>query len=324
MSKKISLNPEMAGLVIREQTEAFRRKFGREMSPTDPLFFDPDADLPLPLSDENHEALIEEMTALMEEAGIHPAHIYAFRKTGHMVSEENHARLSAAELKEWHAALKEYERKAEHENKAIELCFLMRARVGGEKARREERLASAEMGIAAMYAMEDGVSSFAMEGVYLNGWLTLAAHRLGITGLAQSIRDRLGAQVKELCDLLNALDSQLGPVEWDEAMRRHFAKVKAAREEPGTWLGKPPASPARAEKEMEAASEFLGYAMTNCFGPEIPASLVESMPLRAWLRMRVLNDRLSEEFFQRLDRHWPEVLERVDSWVVRAARPLLQ
>jgi hypothetical protein len=324
VSKKIPLDPEIADLVIKEQTEAFRRKFGREMSLQDPLFFDPDADLPMPLSDENHEQLIEEVTAVMEEAGIHPAHVYAFRKTGRMVSEDNRERLSAAELKEWHAALKEYERKTDRENKAIELCFLLRARFGGKKASREERLASDELGIAAMYAMEDGVSSFAMEGVYLNGWLTLTANRLGITGLAQSIRNRLGAQVKELCDLVAALDVELGPVEWDETMRRHLAKVEAARDEPGTWLGKPPVSPARAEKEMEAASEFLGYAMTNCSGPEIPTALVESMSLRAWLRMRVVNDRLSEEFFQRLDRRWPEVSERVDSWLVRAARPLLQ
>ena len=324
MSKKISLDPEIADLVIREQAEAFRRKFGRAMGPQDPLFFDPHADLPVPLSDESHEELVEEMTAVMEESGVHPAHIYAFRKTGRMVSEENRERLNAAEVKEWHSALKEYERKTDRQNKAIELCFLMRARLGGKKASREERLASDELGIAAMYAMEDGVSSFAMEGVYLNGWLTVAAHRLGITGLAQSIRDRLGAQVKELCDLVAALDVELGPVEWDDAMRRHLAKVEAAREEPGTWLGKPPVSPARAETEMKAASEFLGYAMTNCSGPEIPATLVESMSLRAWLRMRVVNDRLSEEFFQRLDRRWPEVAERVDSWVVRAAHPLLQ
>ena len=95
MSKKISLDPETADLVIREQTEAFRRKFGRAMGPQDPLFFDPDADLPVPLSDENHDELMEEMTAVMEESGVHPAHIYAFRKTGHMVSEENRERLRA-------------------------------------------------------------------------------------------------------------------------------------------------------------------------------------------------------------------------------------
>lgn len=324
MSKKISLDPEIADLVIREQTEAFRRKFGRDMGSQDPLFFDPDADRPQPLSDENHEQLIEEMTTVMEEAGIHPAHIYAFRKTGRMVSEENLDRLSPAELKEWHSALREYKRKTERENKAVELRFVMRARAGGKKASREERLASGELAIAAMYALEDGVSSFAMEGVFLNGWLALVVNRLGIAGSAQSIRERLGSQAKELRDLLNALDSEFGPVEWDETMRRHLAKVEAARKEPGAWLGRPPVSPARAKKEMDAAAEFLGYAMNNCSVPEVPTFAVESMLLRAWLRMRVLNDHLPEEFFQRLDRRWPEVLERVDSWVVRAVHPFVQ
>lgn len=194
MSRKIPIDPEIAGLVIKEQIEAFRRKFGHEMGPQDPLFFDPDADLPLPISDANHDQLVDEMTALMDEAGIHPAHIYAFRKTGRMVSEENRDRPDPAELREWHSALRAYERKADRENKAIERCFLLRARAGGKKAGREG----------------------------------------------------------------------------------------------------------------------------------IPAALIESMSLRSWLRMRVVNDRRSEEFFQRLDRRWPEVVERVDSWVVRAARPLLQ
>lgn len=324
MSKKIPIDPEIAALVVKERTEAFRRKFGRDMGPQDPLFFDPDADHPLPLSDANHEQVVEEMTALMEETGIHPAHIYAFRKTGRMVSEESLERLSPAELKEWYSALREYERKTERENKAVELCFMMRARAGGKKASREERVVSGELAIAAMYALEDGVSSFAMEGVFLNGWLALAANRLGISGSAQSIRERLGSQAKELRDLLSALDSDLGPVEWDETMRRHLAKVETVRKEPGTWLGRPPASPARAEKEMDAAAEFLGYAMTNCSVPEIPSSAVESMLLRAWLRMRVLNDHSPEEFFQRLDRRWPEVLEQVDSWVVRAVHPFVQ
>jgi len=76
-----------------------------------------------------------------------------------MVSEGNRERLSAAELKEWHSALREYERKTDRENKAIELCFLVRARAGGKKASREERLASGELAIAAMYSLEDGVSS---------------------------------------------------------------------------------------------------------------------------------------------------------------------
>jgi hypothetical protein len=316
---------ELAGL-IKEQTEAFRRKFGRAPDPRDPLLFDPEADEPRSLiDDETQQHMIEEMTTLMEEAGAHPAHIYAFQKTGRIVTEENSVLLTAAEQKEWHSALREYERRSDRQSKAVELCFEIRARAGKKRTSREEHMASGELAIAAMYALQDGVSSFAMESAFVNAWLIEAAKRVGITAdSAQEIRDRLGAGMKEMRVLLRALDEEFGPVEWNESMRRHLAKIEAAREEPENWLGMPPFSPRRAEKEMEGALECLRYALTNMREAGTAASVIEGMLLRAWLRMIVVNDRLPEEFFQRLDRRWPDVLERVDSWVVRAARPLVQ
>lgn len=322
---KNPLDQELAAL-IREQTEAFRRKFGRAPRPKDPLLFDPGADEPRSLiDDETQKQMIEEMTTLMEEAGAHPAHIYAFQKTGRVVTEENSVLLTAAEQKEWDSALREYERRSDRQSKAVELCFEIRARAGKKHISREELMASGELAVAAMYALEDGVSSFAMESAFVNAWLIEAAKRVGITaGSAQAIRDRLGAGMKEMRALLRALDEEFGPVDWTDSMRRHLAKIETAREEPETWLGRPPLSPRRAEKEMDAALECLSYALTNMREAGMAASVVEGMLLRGWLRMMVINDRLAEEFFQRLDRRWPEVLERVDSWVVFAARPLVQ
>lgn len=326
MSKsKNPLDHELAAL-IKEQTEAFRRKFGRAPGPRDPLLFDPDANEPRSLvDDETQQQMIEEMTMLMEEAGAHPAHIYAFQKTGRIVTEENSVFLNAAEQKEWHCALREYERRSDRQSKGVELCFEIRARAGKKGIGREERLASGELAIAAMYALEDGVSSFAMESAFVNAWLIEAAKRVGITaGSAQAIRDRLGDGMKEMRALLRALDEEFGPVEWNEAMRRHLAKIESTRDEPETWLGRTPLSPRRAEKEMDGALECLHYALTNMREAGTAASVVEGMLLRGWLRMIVVNDQLPEEFFQRLDRRWPDVLERVDSWLVRAARPLVQ
>ncbi len=99
------LSPE-AVKTLEKQKEAFRRKFGREPGPEDPLFFDPNADTPQPLD-------MDELTALMVEAmakaGVHPARIYAYRKTGLIVTEENLHLLSEQDLAEWEAAIQEYE-----------------------------------------------------------------------------------------------------------------------------------------------------------------------------------------------------------------------
>lgn len=48
------------------------------------------------------------MSQAMEAAGIDPAIIYAFQKTGRIVSEENVGQLTDAELEEWQNAIDEY------------------------------------------------------------------------------------------------------------------------------------------------------------------------------------------------------------------------
>lgn len=45
-----TLPPDMAA-AFQEQAERFRQRFGREMGPDDPVFFDPDLDVPTPLSE---------------------------------------------------------------------------------------------------------------------------------------------------------------------------------------------------------------------------------------------------------------------------------
>lgn len=37
--------------MIRQQLESFKEKFRQEPGPDDPLFFDPDCDVPIPLSE---------------------------------------------------------------------------------------------------------------------------------------------------------------------------------------------------------------------------------------------------------------------------------
>lgn len=102
--RKIKLDPETAALVER-QLVLFRKKFGREPGPGDPLFFDPDADQPRRLQVEPFEA---DMARRLKEAGVRPEIIYAFEKTGRVVTETNIKNLSKAEIAEWEAAVDEY------------------------------------------------------------------------------------------------------------------------------------------------------------------------------------------------------------------------
>jgi hypothetical protein len=106
--KKIKLDKQ-GKEAIEKQLAAFRRKFGREPGPEDPIFFDPNADTPKPYPLEKFQ---RDWNDLMDEAvrsaGIPPELAYAAKKTGLLVTEANRRKLSRKQRKEWDDAVQEY------------------------------------------------------------------------------------------------------------------------------------------------------------------------------------------------------------------------
>src|SRR5262245_46676552 len=90
---------------VREALEQLRRAFiarhGRAPGPDDLLF----PDVPHP---EHLEAM---MAQDMKAAGLDPAFIYAFEKTGLLVTEQNQHLISETDLAAWDTAIREYEEK---------------------------------------------------------------------------------------------------------------------------------------------------------------------------------------------------------------------
>lgn len=84
---------------MEAQREAFRTKFGRDPDPDDPIFFDPDADEPRPLTDAQWEAGFEDMAAVAAAAGLDPAYVRAWQEVGYIVTEDNRHMFSAAEVR---------------------------------------------------------------------------------------------------------------------------------------------------------------------------------------------------------------------------------
>jgi hypothetical protein len=97
------------------QLDAFRKKFGRDPCPDDPIFFDPDANEPVPLNPQQYE---QAMIETMAQASVDPVFIYAFKRTGRIVTEHNKHRLSAKELRQWDDAIDEYQHRV-HSGKVI-------------------------------------------------------------------------------------------------------------------------------------------------------------------------------------------------------------
>jgi hypothetical protein len=107
--KSVPMSQEMVDL-LEGQRQKFVEKYGREPGPNDPVFFD------MPHPEQIEHMMVEDLKA----AGLDPALIYAYEKTGRLVTEANQQLLSEADLAEWDAAVKDYERKHRKKQKPPE------------------------------------------------------------------------------------------------------------------------------------------------------------------------------------------------------------
>ncbi len=102
--RKVRMSAEV-NAELQKQLEAFRRKFGRDPGPNDPVFFDPEADTPKPIS---AEVLHRETLKALRMAGTPPQFIHAYAKTGYLLTVRNVNSVPPEARAEWDAAIDEY------------------------------------------------------------------------------------------------------------------------------------------------------------------------------------------------------------------------
>lgn len=91
--------------MLEAQVRRFEEKFGRPPGPGDPLFFDPDADQPQPMSLPGMETATVE---LLEAAGVCPAWIYAYQHTGGLLPRPDGSFVTERDQAEWDDAIARY------------------------------------------------------------------------------------------------------------------------------------------------------------------------------------------------------------------------
>lgn len=109
-SRTSKMSPELER-ILRKQRKRFIKEFGREPGPNDPVFFDPHAGEPTPMSEEGFDA---DVLRGMLNTGMPPEIVYAYMKTGLLLAEEYRSNYSPEAIAEWQAAIDEY---FEQENK---------------------------------------------------------------------------------------------------------------------------------------------------------------------------------------------------------------
>ncbi len=97
IAKSFPITPELREL-LQEQLRRFRERFGRDPRPNDPIFFD------MPPVEHFEFYMAQDM----RRAGIAPELIYAFEKTGLLVTTMNQDLIPEKDLEDWDAAIGEY------------------------------------------------------------------------------------------------------------------------------------------------------------------------------------------------------------------------
>jgi hypothetical protein len=92
--------------LLAKQLYAFRKKFGRDPKPDEPIFFDPDADQPCPYPEHK---LQQQADAAMMAMRLPLPDQYARFKTGLLITPDNRDRFTPAQINAWDDAQEEYE-----------------------------------------------------------------------------------------------------------------------------------------------------------------------------------------------------------------------
>jgi hypothetical protein len=102
-SYAVTLPPEMTEMLAR-QRELFREKFGRDVGPDDPIFFDPDADEPVPVPVERFQESLQAVADGTDDPELR-ALALASLDVGYMVTEMNQHLFTAHEVEAFGAAV---------------------------------------------------------------------------------------------------------------------------------------------------------------------------------------------------------------------------
>jgi hypothetical protein len=312
--KKIEFSARAWGAILSEAIQ-LRDKFRARTVDSSDSTRGPETDEALRRDAEAREtAWRAEMLAKFRREKASPDFIYAFEKTGNFVTGENRDDWSTKELKGWDRLLQEYHRRTAMEGRVIDLCFRLHHESGRSAIGRQRRFAASEFGIAVLSAHEQGISSFAVERIFRESWLDVVVRRSRAADSEWDPTDHHRFDYVDRASVRNVLNQlrddlpeQRLPVSTSAAVEKLIAKIEAARATDGSWFGKPPAPGEEGERENAVVIDEIHHAIFHCEQEGIPEDVIESMLLRSWIRMLILNEHEDERIFHILDKYWEQV-----------------
>ena len=168
--------------------------------------------------------------------------------------------------------------------------------------------------------ISDGVPPAVIEAALFRYWLRVATWNHDVEdGRFEALADDAKDVAEALFGLMERTAAEIvddGPTAEMRALGRSLDEARAVC----GALPRPAPPPRRItkRKKKEALDAFARF-LDECVVRLVHPRFIESAFLYCWLRTSTTTIGAIEEFFQHLERHWPEVLNRVDAFVaVRA------
>jgi hypothetical protein len=184
----------------------------------------------------------------------------------------------------------------------------------------QQRLMLERMRALAVDLGQQGVTIAIMEGAFLMWWLKLACfnHQFAEGGLERCL-SRIGPVMGPVGDILNGLGHDIqdeGPL---PEMQLLGEKLEQVRGLIGGWSQSVPRSHEEEAAQTEAAHTCIRRTLVESIDAGVPPVTIESLLLYFWFRCTALRRGLKESFFQKLERHWELVMQRVNAYMDRLA-----
>jgi hypothetical protein len=162
--------------------------------------------------------------------------------------------------------------------------------------------------------LQRGVTVAMLEGTFLVWWLRLAcAQRLDEGGFEFCLA-HIGPLMEPIPQILEQLYDEIEDAGPMPAMKELGDKLDSLKSHAGAWLSW---SKSRdiAAAEQDLAMRSIQPLLMEFVDQGVKPPILESMLFYFWLRSTALRRNLHEYFFQKLERNWDTVMERVNDYL---------
>jgi hypothetical protein len=172
-------------------------------------------------------------------------------------------------------------------------------------------------GIAGLFLK--GIAPHIIEPALLYHWLRWATINHGLSeDKFDALTKRLDAVLEPLTSLLRGMGEAFEDEGPTPEMRELGETVQRARDLYGGSLQQLPSmSYEERYRQTDLTNREIFRLTRECLERPINPALIESAFLYYWARVSTINAGVPEVFFQKLEHHWPEVVEGVGQFVKR-------